>query len=92
MADRIKNYTQAASEVATLKNIRTSLGVSATSYTPDASVVTRDRVPTFAQAEESLVVLGDINTGVSQLVAKVAAIDTLGLSVVDGALCVTYEE
>lgn len=92
MADRIKNYAQEASQISTLKNIRTALGVSATSYTPDASVVTRDRVATYAQAEEANVVLGDIQTGVQQLVAKVAALDVLGLSIVDGALCVTYEE
>ncbi len=92
MADRIKNYTQAASEITTLKNIRTALGVSATSYTPDASVVTRDRVATFAQAEEALVVMGDIYTGVQQVVSRVATLEALGLSVVNGALCVTYEE
>ena len=66
MADRIKNYQQEADQITTLKAIRTDLGVTPSSYTPDATVVTKDRVVTFAQAEEELVVLGDIEKGVKQ--------------------------
>ena len=69
MADRIKNYQQGADEIAILKDIRTTLGVTPSSYTPDATAVTRDRVVTFAQAEEELSVLGDIQTGMQQFVA-----------------------
>ena len=69
MADRIKNYQQGADEIAILKDIRTTLGVTPSSYTPDATEVTRDRVVTFAQAEEELSVLGDIQTGMQKFVA-----------------------
>ena len=44
MADRIKNYQQEADQITTLKAIRTDLGVTPSSYTPDATVVTKDRV------------------------------------------------
>lgn len=66
MADRIKNYQQEADQITTLKAIRTDLGVTPSSYTPDATVVTKDRIVTYAQAEEELVVLGDIEKGVKQ--------------------------
>lgn len=69
MADRIKNYQQGADEISILKDIRATLGVTPSSYTPDATEVTRDRVVTFAQAEEELSVLGDIQTGMQQFVA-----------------------
>ena len=69
MADRIKNYQQAADELTILKDIRSDLAVTPSSYTPDTSTVTRDRVATFAQAEEANVVLGDIQTGMKQFVA-----------------------
>ena len=71
MADRIKNYQQEADQITTLKEIRTDLGVTSSSYTPDATVVTKDRVVTFAQAEEELVVLSDIEKGVKQQVTEV---------------------
>lgn len=71
MADRIKNYQQEADQITTLKEIRTDLGVTPSSYTPDATVVTKDRVVTFAQAEEELVVLCDIEKGVKQQVTEV---------------------
>ena len=71
MADRIKNYQQEADQITTLKEIRTDLGVTPSSYTPDATVVTKDRVVTFAQAEEELVVLSDIEKGVKQQVTEV---------------------
>ena len=70
MADRIKTYQQAGDEITILKSIRTDLGVTPSSYTPDTSVVTKDRVVTFAQAEEELSVLGDIGAGVKQQVVE----------------------
>ena len=70
MADRIKNYQQASDGIDVLKSIRTDLGVTPSSYTPDTSVVTKDRVVTFAQAEEELSVLGDIGTGIKQQVVE----------------------
>lgn len=67
MADRIKNYAQEASQINTLKSIRSTLDVTPSTYTPDTSVVTKDRVATFAQAEEELTVLGDIDLGMKRL-------------------------
>ena len=35
--DRINNYAQGVSEIATLESIRNNLGVEASEYTPDES-------------------------------------------------------